>query len=123
MRFAVSLAAGLIGLAVAGTGPALAQSRTYDVTGTNPGGAGAGYTGTVTMTATGDVVTVTWVVDGQQVVGTGIIAGNTMAVGYPDGEGPGVALYTRDPATGIVTGRWVPGGGQALGTERWTPQR
>ncbi|CAK0745080.1 Fibronectin-binding protein [Azospirillaceae bacterium] len=96
----------------------------YDVTGTNPGqtnGAPA-YKGIVVMRRKGQVVTVIWKIGGQNVVGTGIIDGNTMAVGYPSANEPGVAFYARDPQTGVVNGQWVPGGGSSLGTERWIPR-
>ncbi|MBI1209321.1 MAG: hypothetical protein GC191_18810 [Azospirillum sp.] len=103
-------------------GAAAAQTATYDLVGTNPGSSAVGYRGTVTLTVKGQVLTVVWKIGTDTSVGTGIANGNTLAVGYPGPNEPGVALYTRNPTSGVVNGYWVPGGGTAVGTETWTPK-
>lgn len=103
--------------------PARAGVSEYDMVGSNPGGTEAAYSGTVTVTTSGQLLTVIWTLsDGSRVTGTGIANGDVLAVGYPSGRGYGVCLYTRDPASGIVTGYWATGGSAKVGTERWTPR-
>ena len=106
------------------SGAGAADKTVYDMAGSNPGGGERGYHGTVTLETQGQLVKVTWTLaDGSEVSGTGIITGDTMAVGYPSGRSYGVGIYRRDPVTEIVDGYWTLSGSTTFGTERWTPQR
>ncbi len=90
---------------------------TYVVTGYNPGRAG-GYTGTVTVTRTGNTFQVVWTVDTARYVGTAIGDNTVLAVSYGSGGESGVALYST---TGLGwVGRWATANGTQLGGERWT---
>jgi hypothetical protein len=105
------------GLLVAGAlligPPALAQPvGTFNV-------AGEGYTGTVTVTQTGQTFDVVWRVQNQSFRGVGIFLNGVLSVGYT-GEGQtGVALY-RESQPGVWEGPWAFVGEQQTHTERWT---
>ena len=88
----------------------------YTVQGNNPGG-GSRYTGTVTISRTGDTYRVVWVVGSTRYVGTGIGDKDFIAVSYRSGNDTGLALYGSDG--GNWKGLWTYAGGRELGTEIW----
>lgn len=90
----------------------------YAVEGGNPNGQGT-YQGEVQVVRAGDVFHVRWSLPGQQHAGTGILQKGLFAVVYqPEGERPGVALYTLN-ANGSLSGTWTSLGGTVLGVENW----
>lgn len=88
----------------------------YSVEGANPGGSGK-YSGTVTITKTGETYRVIWVVGGTKYIGTGIGNKDFIAVSYKSGTDTGLALYGADG--GNWTGVWTYAGGRQLGAETW----
>lgn len=118
MRFASTLAAATFMLGAA-TAFAAEPAGTYTVEGTGPNG-GNRYTGTVTVTRTGDTYNVIWVIAGERFVGTGIGNKDFMAVSYRSGEHTGIALYGEDG--GNWKGIWTYAGGKQVGDERWRRQ-
>jgi hypothetical protein len=88
----------------------------YTVQGNNPGG-GSAYTGTVTISRTGDTYRVVWVVGSTRYVGTGIGDKDFIAVSYRSGNDTGLALYGSDG--GNWKGLWAYAGGREVGTEVW----
>ena len=89
---------------------------TYDVSGTNPGG-GSKYSGTVTVSKTGQTYRVVWVVGSTRYIGTGIGNKDFIAVSYRSGNDTGLALYGADG--GNWAGVWTYAGGQSVGAELW----
>jgi hypothetical protein len=87
----------------------------YEVHGENPNGDGT-YAGTVSVWPYGDTYIVQCTIGPQVFIGTGIVAGEWLAVGY-DG---GTAVY-RIGKDGVLDGIWAISGGDALGSEMWTP--
>ncbi len=74
------------------------------------------------MIRRGEAFHVIWRIGQQQHSGTGILRNGQLSVVYhAQGEAPGVAVYTLNP-NGSLTGLWTALGGQALGTETWTPK-
>jgi hypothetical protein len=110
--FAVSLA--LLWSAVAAY--AADPTGSYTIDGTNPGGKGT-YSGTVSVTKTGETYRVVWVVGSTRYIGTGIGDKNFLAVSYKSGSDTGLALYGADG--GNWTGVWAYSGAQQLGAEAW----
>ena len=95
--------------------PALAQPvGTFAVT-------GDGYTGTVTVTQTGQTFDVVWTVGNQHFRGVGILQNGLLSVGYSGEGNTGVAL-SRETAPGIWEGPWAFVNEQQTHTERWTRQ-
>jgi hypothetical protein len=88
----------------------------YDVEGTNPGN-GQSYSGTVTVTQTGQTYQVIWQIAGAKYVGTGIGNKDFIAVSYRSGNNTGLALYGSDG--GNWTGVWAYSGGKQMGAEEW----
>jgi len=88
----------------------------YTISGTNPGGNGQ-YSGTVSVTKTGETYRVIWVVGGTRYVGTGIGDKNFIAVSYKSGNDSGLALYGAKG--GNWSGVWAYSGAQRIGTETW----
>ena len=88
----------------------------YTVSGTNPGGNGQ-YSGTVSVTKTGETYRVIWIVGGTQYVGTGIGDKNFLAVSYKSGNSSGLALYGA--TGGNWQGVWAFSGARQIGTENW----
>lgn len=88
----------------------------YRVHGTNPGG-GSPYSGTVTVTRTGDTYRVVWVIGGTRYVGTGLGDKDFIAVSYRAGNHTGLALY--GPNGDGWAGVWTYAGGRQIGTEFW----
>ena len=91
----------------------------YSIQGTNPGGKGS-YTGTVTVTKTGDTFRVIWLVGGTRYIGTGIGDKNFIAVSYKSGSDTGLALYGEDGCN--WAGVWTYAGGRQVGAEIWKRQ-
>jgi hypothetical protein len=81
---------------------------------------GGTYRGTVEVTPTGDTLRVTWVIDGQRYVGTGIGDERFMTVSYRSGSDTGLVLLVQED--GGWSGVWTYAGGTRLGEERWTPR-
>jgi hypothetical protein len=88
----------------------------YTVQGTNPGGNGK-YTGTVTVTRTGETYRVVWEVAGTKYIGTGIGNKEFIAVSYKSGSDTGLALYGADGTD--WSGVWTYAGGRQMGAEIW----
>ena len=88
----------------------------YNVEGRSPDG--VPYTGSVEVVATGDTFRVTWVIDGQRYLGTGIGDGDFITVSYRSGNDTGLALLVNE--NGVWSGIWTYAGGTRLGQERWT---
>lgn len=88
----------------------------YRAEGTNPG-SGSTYSGTVTVSRTGETWSVVWVVGNTRYVGTGIGDRNFIAVSYRAGNATGLALYSAEG--GNWKGVWAYAGSQQIGTERW----
>ena len=120
MRAAIRFAAAAATVA-AFTTPAYAADPvgTYTVEGTNPGGSG-NYSGTVTVTKTGETYNVVWVIGGTRYIGTGIGNKDFIAVSYRSGNNTGLALYGEDG--GNWTGIWAYSGSRQLGAEEWKRQ-
>ena len=89
----------------------------YSIRGTNPGGNG-NYSGTVTVSKTGETYRVIWVVGGTRYVGTGIGDKNFIAVSYKSGSDTGLALFGSDG--GNWAGVWAYSGAREVGGEIWT---
>lgn len=102
-------------------GPVFAAepAGTYRIEGSNPGG-GSAYSGTVTVTRTGETYSVIWVVGGTRYIGTGIGNKEFIAVSYRSGNDTGLALYGADG--GNWKGIWAYAGGRQVGAERWSRQ-
>jgi len=90
----------------------------FIVAGANPGNDGGKYSGTATVTKTGDTYRVVWVIGDDKFIGTGIGSKDFLAVEYKSGDNTGLALYSEDK-DGSWSGVWVYAGGKELGTERW----
>ena len=114
MRHFLAVTAALLWSAVAvfAAGPV----GTYDVAGTNPNG-GSKYSGTVTVSKTGETYRVVWVVGSTRYIGTGIGNKDFIAVSYRSGNDTGLALYGADG--GNWAGVWTFAGGQDVGAELW----
>ena len=94
-----------------------AFSGTYAINGMNPG-VGA-YSGTVVITARGDVYDVAWTIANAHYTGVGIASGDTLSIAYSaaDHSWLGVMSYSKRP-NGSLEGRWAVQGRQgAPGTE------
>lgn len=114
MRFLISIAAALL-LSSAAAFAADPVGK-YTIKGTNPG-KDTGYTGTVTVSKTGDTYSVVWVVGGTRYVGTGIGNKDFLAVSYKSGDSTGLALYGADGED--WAGVWTYAGGRTVGAEVW----
>jgi len=105
-------------LASLATGPAFAADPvgSYSVEGVSPGNSGT-YTGTATVTRTGENFRVIWVIDGTRYIGTGIGNNDYLAVTYVSGRDTGLAIF------GAVgqnwAGPWTVANGTQQGVERW----
>ncbi len=88
----------------------------YTIEGTNPGGNGT-YTGTVTVSRTGETYRLVWVVGSTRYVGTGIGNKDFIAVSYKSGNDTGLALYGADG--GNWAGVWAFSGARQVGAEIW----
>ena len=88
----------------------------YDVRGNNPDG--SKYTGTVTVTQTGQTYRVVWRIGNTRYTGTAIGDKNFLAVSYQSGNESGLALYGADG--GNWKGIWTYSGGTSMGSELWS---
>ncbi len=91
----------------------------YSVVGSNPGN-GSQYSGSVSVSKTGDTYRVVWTIGGTQYVGTGIGNKDFIAVSYRSGNNTGLALYGADG--GNWAGIWTYAGGRQVGEETWKRQ-
>ena len=114
----VLLACGLASAPLAAAG----IEGTYDARGWNPMD-GKDYTGTVTITRTDEVYEVRWEV-GASYVGTGVVVGDVLSVGYTDDEKSwfGVVGY-RIGRDGTLKGSWCTLLGKKAGTETLTRRK
>jgi hypothetical protein len=81
----------------------------------NPGG-GAGYTGSVAITRSGDVYHLGWTITGSAgYVGVGLHVGSVLGVGWSTGGAPGVVVYKVNG--GRLDGVWASGSGTGVGSE------
>lgn len=94
---------------------AASPSGMFKVSGTNPGGGGS-YTGTVSVTPTGDTFRVVWKVGPDTVTGTGLWVDEKFCVGY---QGNSIVVMTEQ-ANGTWSGHWANGTDTRVGTERWS---
>jgi len=137
MPFARAIRAALAVLLLAlAAGQALAGPvGTFAVTGTNPDSGGT-YTGTVTVSRTGDTYRVVWNIAGTRYSGTGlgaVIRDKTflvgpadendiaISVGYVSGKTFGMAMYFLQE-DGSWEGVWTYGGSDKVAKETWQPQ-
>jgi hypothetical protein len=116
MRFLLVAAAMLLSVAAAFAADPVG---TYNVEGTYL--SGSRYSGTVTVTKTGETYKVVWeIVGGHTFTGTAIGNGDFMAIGYVYDKGTGLELAVADG------GNWnclyAPGGGTKIGRETWKRQ-
>lgn len=88
-------------------------SGTYDVQGTSPDG--SKYTGTVTITQTGETFKMIWKIGSDTYRGTAIGDKDFLAVSYTSGSDTGLALYGADG--GNWKGIWTYAGGTKIGSE------
>lgn len=88
-------------------------SGTYDVQGTSP--EGSTYSGTVTITQTGQTFKMIWKIGGDTYRGTAIGDKDFLAVSYTSGSDTGLALYGADG--GNWKGIWTYAGGTKIGSE------
>lgn len=108
---------------------------TYSLIGKNPD-SGKDYTGTVTVTRTGDTYAVVWNIGGGESVGTGIGArlledhitmgpatdeDTGISVGYKLGDTFGIAMFFEQP-DGTWAGVWTYNGSKQVTGEVWTRQ-
>ena len=91
---------------------------TYDVQGTSPDG--SKYSGTVTVTQTGQTFKVIWLIGSDKYTGTAIGDKDFLAISYVSGGDSGLALYGADG--GNWKGIWTYAGGTTMGTEIWKRQ-
>jgi hypothetical protein len=96
----------------------------YRVEGHSPGSTDT-YKGQAQIKKTGDTYTVVWRIGESGHVGTGILRGNVLSVFFQPLDrraAPGIAsfLITDDKVT---EGTWTVLGGNAVGVERWVPDR
>ncbi|WP_244484274.1 MULTISPECIES: hypothetical protein [unclassified Rhizobium] len=112
--------------------PALADPvGTYDLVGINPDNGGE-YSGTVTVSRNGETYTVVWTIGGAESTGVGLgskrgssttgaasTEDDTLAIGYGNGDGFGIATYELQP-DGSWKGYWAYSGGEKVSTETWT---
>jgi hypothetical protein len=89
----------------------------YSARGKNPGEEGE-YAGEVIISKTGYTYRVVWHV-GTTYVGTGIVLGNVLSVGYVDESNTrfGTVVYTIEDGGAKLEGLWCPLGSSILGTE------
>jgi len=88
----------------------------YKVEGKAPDG--STYSGTATVTATGQTFKVTWVIGGDKYVGTAVGNDDFFAVTYGTGGSNGLAVYGRKDEGWV--GIWTTSGDTKVGAERLT---
>jgi hypothetical protein len=102
----------------AATAFAADPTGSYDVQGTNPDG--STYSGTATVTRTGQTYKVVWDVGGDTFTGTGIGNKDFLAISYAYDKGTGLVLLGADG--GNWKGVWAYAGGTKVATEGWKRQ-
>lgn len=90
----------------------------YEVQGSSPDG--SKYSGTVTVTKTGQTFKVVWLIGNEKYTGTAIGDKDFLAISYVSGSESGLALYGADG--GNWNGIWTYAGGTTMGTEIWKRQ-
>jgi hypothetical protein len=90
----------------------------YDVEGTNPDG--SKYTGSVTVSRTGQTYRVIWRIGNTRYNGTAIGDKDFLAISYQSGSQSGLALYGADGDD--WKGIWTYSGGTSVGAELWSRQ-
>jgi hypothetical protein len=91
---------------------------TYEVQGTSPDG--STYSGTATVTQTGQTYKVIWQIGDEKYDGTAIGNKDFLAISYTSGSNSGLALYGEDG--GNWKGVWTYAGGTKMGSEMWKRQ-
>jgi hypothetical protein len=114
----------LMGVAMTMSAAAEGIDGLYRVEGHSPGSTET-YKGQAQIKKTGDTYTVVWRIGESGHVGTGILRGNVLSVFFQPLDrraAPGIAsfLITDDKVT---EGTWTVLGGNAVGVERWIPDR
>ena len=114
---------GIIGAALIST-PVRAIDGLYRIEGHSPGSSDV-YKGEAQIKKTGETYTVVWRIGESGHVGTGILTDNVLSVFFQPLDrraAPGVASFhvVNDK---VVDGTWSVLGGNAVGSERWTPDR
>jgi hypothetical protein len=95
------------------TAVAADPSGTYDVQGTSPDG--SKYSGTATITQTGQTFKMIWMIGSDKYTGTAIGDKDFLAVSYTSGNESGLVLYGADG--GNWKGIWTYAGGTKIGSE------
>ena len=115
-RMAATLALGWMLIA----GNALAQdiAGAYAMSGTSL--TGAPYSGTTTITRTGETFAIEQNQGGGILEGTGILHGDTLAAVFAAGGDSFVAIYDLQP-DGSLVGEWTSFGSPTVGTETLQP--
>jgi hypothetical protein len=90
----------------------------YEVQGTNPDG--STYSGTVTVTQTGQTYKVVWQVGGDTFTGTGIGNKDFLAISYVYDKDTGLVLLGADG--GNWNGVWAYADGTKMAKETWKRQ-
>jgi hypothetical protein len=83
--------------------------------------AGEGYTGTVTVTQTGQTYSAQWTVGNERYQGVGIFQNGMLSFSFTGQGRSGVVIY-REASPGVWEGVYAFMGEQRTHTERWTPQ-
>ncbi len=96
----------------------------YRVEGHSPGSSET-YKGQAQIKKTGDTYTVVWRIGESGHVGTGILTGNVLSIFFQPLDrraAPGVASFLVEDDK-VTNGTWTVLGGNAVGEERWFPDR
>ncbi len=96
----------------------------YRVEGHSPGSSET-YKGQAQIKKTGDTYTVVWRIGESGHVGTGILTGNVLSVFFQPLDrraAPGIASFHVEDDK-VTEGTWTVLGGNAVGVERWIPDR
>jgi hypothetical protein len=96
----------------------------YRVEGHSPGSSEISK-GQVQIKKTGDTYTVVWRIGESGHVGTGILRGNVLSIFFQPLDrraAPGIASFLVNDDK-VTEGSWTVLGGNAVGMERWVPDR
>jgi hypothetical protein len=96
----------------------------YRVEGHSPG-SNETYKGEAQIKKTGDTYTVVWRIGESGHVGTGILRGNVLSIFFQPLDrraAPGIASFLI-AGDKVTEGTWTVLGGNAVGIERWVPDR
>lgn len=96
----------------------------YIVAGVNPDGQSS-YEGEVVVQRTGGTYAVTWVIDGTEMQGVGLMTygkEEVFSVAYDAGGASGLAVY-RWSSEGNLAGQWTMVGISDVGIETWLRKR